>query len=290
MLQLQLMKIARSRKGSGRSVAIAKAIDAPRVPANRRANRKKIADEVKYYIESNGISRLDLEKLVKRSKSTMDHFFAGDFADPLLARVEHALGRRFIQSSSSAPDEWGGYTFEGTSRIAGSYLTLRPDFKEPIKICAYVTTIEWGNIEQAHIFDGQLVRKPRIDGFGLVFREERRADHRFTHRGQVWMPSGQYLYFVSAYGDGRLRAAIASVPDNGRMTGIQLSLSNHKGAAYTPAATAIAFIRREKIEDDELGTFLPGQERYDRYKEIVSGAISDVLLSIPPDQTPRLPS
>src|SRR5581483_6837604 len=266
MLQLHSMKIARNRKKQSKRQVV---VRSPRA-ATKRANannerperRKEIADAVRLYIEDKGITRPQLEKLVKRSQSTMNHFFAGNFANSLLIRVEHVLGHQFHQRSSVAPVEWGGYTEEGTAKFAGSYLTLRNDFKEPSKICAYVTTIEWGNIDQAHIFDGHLVRKPKIDGHGLVFREERRKDGKYIHRGQVWFPGGQFLYLVSAYGDGRLRAAIVSVPDEGKMTGILLSQYNPRGAAFTPAAAPVAFLRREKIEDGELGFFLPGSQYY----------------------------
>lgn len=242
---------------------------------------KRIADEVKLYLEDKNITRPKFEEMVDRSQSTINHFFAGEFSEKLLARIEHVLKRRFGQSSSVAPAEWGGYTQEATAILAGSYLTLRNDFKNILQICAYVTTIEWGNIEDAHTFDGQLVRKPKVDGFGLIFREERRLDSKYTHRGQVWIPGGQFLYLVSAYGDGRLRAAIASVPDNGKMMGIQLTQFNPKGAAYTPAAAPIVFIKREKLTDQEIGYFLPGQERYDDYKRLLVAAAEDVVIACP---------
>jgi hypothetical protein len=244
--------------------------------------RRKIADSVRQYIEDQKISRPQFEKMVKRSESTMNHFFAGDFADSLLTRIEHALDRQFSGSSSVAPVEWGGYNREGTAKFAGSYLTLRSDFKNSAQICAYVTTIDWGKIDQAHIFDGRLIQRPKINGYGLIFREERRVDVKYTHRGQVWIPVGQFVYLVSAYGDGRLRAAIASLPDNdGKMKGIQLSLFNPIGAAFTPAAAPIVFLRREKISKDELGFIPPGHALYDDYKRMVSEALGDVVFALP---------
>jgi len=273
-----LMKTAKNRKnmqtvpgGSSRS-------------DDDRRKRKEIADEVKIHLEDVGMTRPQLEEKVGRSQSTMDHFFAGSFSDRLLKRVEHAFGRRFGRSSGIAPQEWGGYAQEATANIAGSYLTLRNDFKDPNAICAYVTTIEWSTIDHAHIFDGQLVQKPKIDGHGLTFREERRFDSKYSHRGQVWMPGGQFLYLVSAYGDGRLRAAIASLPDKGKMTGIQLSLYNPRGAAFTPAAAPIAFVKREKIADGELGYLKPGQAGYEGYLELLQQAAADVVFALPPLQ------
>ncbi len=144
-----------------------------------------------------------------------------------------------------------------------------------------MTTIEWGKVEQAYIFDGRLIQKPKINGYGLIFREEQRIDSKYTHRGQVWIPLGQFLYLVSTYGDGRLRAAIVSVPDNGKMTGIQLSQYNPKGAAFTPAAAPIAFLRREKISNDELGYIQPGHKLYKDYKRVIADAMEDVVFALP---------
>lgn len=281
MLQSQLMKTAKNRKKLQASKRASGQVADRSAELLRLEKSKRIADEVKLYLEDKNITRPKFEEMVSRSQSTMNHFFAGKFSEKLLTRVEHVLKRKFGQSSSVAPPEWGGYTQEATAKLVGSYLTLRNDFKNVLQICAYVTTIEWGNIEDAHTFDGQLVRKPKVDGFGLVFREERRVDSKYTHRGQVWIPGGQFLYLVSAYGDGRLRAAISSVPDNGKMTGIQLSQFNPKGAAYTPAAAPIAFIQRERITDEEIGYFLPGQPHYDDYRQLLIEAMGDVVIAFP---------
>lgn len=250
--------------------------------ADVKAKNRKIAEKIRLYMADNKITRPQLEEKVGRSKSTMDHFFAGEMAPGLLALVEHALGQRFGESSAISPPEWGGYTQEGTAQLVGSYLTLRNDYKKSELICAYVTSIEWARIENAHVYDGRLISPPRVDGYGLVFREERRANKKYAHRGQVWYPLGQFLYLVTAYGDGRLRAAILSVPDHeGRMKGLQLSLHNPKGSALAPAAAPIALLRREKIADNEVGTIGPDSPYYDAYREILSDAYEDVVIPLP---------
>jgi hypothetical protein len=246
-----------------------------------RAKRRRIADAVRLYLDENGISRPILEKMVRRGESTVNHFFTGDFSDALLRRVEHVLGRNFGGSSSVAPTEWGEYTQEGTAKFVGSYLTLRCDFEDHTQLCAYVTAIEWGNIDQAQVFAGRTVQKPRFDGHGLIFREERKVEAKFTHRGQVWFP-GQFLYLVTAYGDGRLRAAIVSLPDNGRMNGVQLSLYNPMGSAYVPAVSPIVFIRRDRIADAELGQIPPGHPKHDEYKRLIADAMAEVVFAAPP--------
>lgn len=275
MLQLRVAKIAKNRNRVGRGAkTLRRASDRA-----SRAKRHKIADLVRQHIEAEKITRPQFERMVGRRQTTMDHFFAGDFADSLLERVETALGRQFGESSRIAPTEWGGYTQESVEKFVGSYLTLRNDFKNPAQICAYVTSIEWGRIEQAHIFDGRVIVEPKINGYGLIFREERRAYPKYTHRGQVWVPSGQYLYLVSAYGDGRLRAAVASIPDiDGRMFGIQMSLYNPKGSGFVPAAAPIAFIKRENLGADELGIIEAGHSKYDDYRHILTAASDDVVL------------
>lgn len=65
------------------------------------------------------------------------------------------------------------------------------------------------------------------------------------------------------------------------MTGIQLSQYNPKGAAYTPAASPIAFLKREKIADDEIGHFFPEQPLYDSYKQALTQAVNDVVFALP---------
>lgn len=286
------MKIAKNRKRARAVSRIAKRTTSVarrrkrRSNAESRAKRHKIADAVRRYIEDQKITRPQFEKMVNRGESTMNHFFAGDFSDSLLARVEYALGRQFSESSNVAPAHWGGYTREGTADFAGSYLTLRNDFDKPKDICAYVTRLEWGPTHEAHIFNGKLVREPAVSGFGLVFREERRVNSEYTHRGQVWIPTpGTFLYLVTAYGEGRLRAAIASLPDEeGNMTGIQLSQYNPKGAAFTPAASPIAFLKRERISDDELGAITESHQHYKEYRAIIAEATEDVVFALP--QTP----
>jgi hypothetical protein len=285
MLQLRSMKIAKKRKlHSGLKPERRVLRPSPKVAdsAGLRAKKRKIAEEVLQYIDERGITRPQLEKMIKRGESTMNHFFTGEFAPSLLRRIERALNHQFGESSSVAPVEWGQYTREGTAKLVGSYLTLRNDFKEPSQVRAYVTTIEWSSVEHAHTFDGQLVQKPKVDGYGLVFREERRFDERYTHRGQVWLPGGSFLYLVTAYGDGRLRAAIASLPDNNKMSGIQLSLHHVKGPAFLPAASPIVFIRRDKIADSELGDIKPGHPQYDDYKRLLTEAIGNVVFATEP--------
>jgi hypothetical protein len=251
----------------------------------KSAKNKRIANAVRDYLAEKSVKRLDFEKNIGRSKSTMDHFFSGEFSERTLARVERVLGRPFGESSSVAPAEWGGYNQESTAKFAGAYLTLRNDFQNPATICAYVTRFEWGPVQDAYIFNGKVVQKPNVTGYGLVFREERRATPEYTHRGQVWIPTGGYLYLVSAYGDGRLRAAIASLPDeDGKMTGIQLSQYNPKGNAFTPAASPIFFAKRENISDDEIGNIAASHARYGEYRAMIIQATDDVVFALPGGQ------
>jgi hypothetical protein len=280
MLQLWPMNTANRRKSISRKPGSRKANAAARAKIGQDKKRK-LAAEVRQYLEQNGISRPAFEKMISRSESTVNHFFAGDFASSLLERIENKLGRRFGGSASIAPVEWGEYNQESTAKIAGSYLTLRYDFGNFARICAYVTAIEWGAIRDAYVFDGKIGRSFSAQGHGLIFREERRIDTKYTHRGQVWFPGGQFLYLVTSYGDGRLRAAIISLPDDDKMTGIQLSLYNPMGAAFVPAASPIVFLRRERINDEELGNIEPGHKHYESYAEEMSQALNDVVIARP---------
>ena len=85
MLQLQLMKTAKNRKHQPtRQRPIRSGRAAVGSAGDERLKRKKVADSVRLYIDEKGIPRPQLEKMVKRSESTMNHFFAGDYSDLLL--------------------------------------------------------------------------------------------------------------------------------------------------------------------------------------------------------------
>lgn len=244
------------------------------------ASRHKIAKLVQNYLIEKNISRKSFVTLIGRGKSTIDHFFSGTFSETLLARIELKLGMSLRESSNVAPTEWGGYSRESVELYAGTYLTLRRNFQSPTEIWAYVTRIEWSNVEKAFVFGGKVKHAAGTIGYGLTFREERRIDPKYTHSGQVWIPTGNYMYLVSAYGDGRLRAAIVSRPGgDARLMGIQLTQFNPKRAAFAPAASPVALIKRDNIDDNELGAIDRMHFRYEEYKNVLDEAIDSVVFA-----------
>lgn len=141
----------------------------------------------------------------------------------------------------TARNEWGGYARASVAHYPGSYLVIRPTFKTPGNIYAYVTDIAWDGAEG-----------------GLVFQERNRPDARNSQRGRVRIPNPSvHLYLVSGK-DGWLRSVTLSFLDDGEeMHGIISTLHNVGGAMYMPVAAPIVYIKRAYFDDDRFGELTP---------------------------------
>jgi hypothetical protein len=267
-------------------------LTATKKPKAPEAAKQKVADRVRLFLLEKKISRKELAHDIGRQKHTVDNFFRGIFTESTLALIEKILGRSFRSTSQISPLEWGGYNAESVAKLLGSYLTLRFDFEKSDHIVAHVTTFEWASTENAQIQNGQLSQKPMVEGFGVVFREERRADPQYTHRGQVWIPpDSNFMYLVTAYGDARLRAAIVSKPILGdmKMRGILLSLYHPGGPAYIPATSPILFMRLgDPIANGEVGSIGVTHSCYRKYRQELDSirASSHAIFALP--ELPRI--
>lgn len=248
--------------------------------------RRQIARQIERHLEDNGLDRTYLIGTPGLGKTTVDHFFIGQFAESALMNVNAKLGTSF--GTPSAPSWCGGYSRDKARGYEGTYLTIRPEFSDATKFNAYATHFTWTKIERAFIFNGKLKFKPRDPAFALTFQEERSSEPKRAHSGQVWLPKGSYIYLFTTYGEGRLRAAILTDLDSQeRMIGVQLTLQQLRGAAFLPAACPIAFIRKPRLDKRDLGIIDERHPRYDAYKKILCEAEENVAWkSIEPFRSP----
>ena len=244
-----------------------------------REEKRQIAAQVLQYLTNKGMSRLDLIGTPGLGKSTVDHFFAGDFGESTLTRINGKLATSF-GIIDRAPTWWGGYSRDEARDYEGSYLTIRPDLHEAHKIVAYLTCFSWADRKGAFLLSGEVQFEPPTSGFGLIFHEERSELER-AHSGQVWMPNGSHLFLFTTYGEGRLRAAIVSDFDRKkRLKGIQLTQAQVRGAAaFIPAACPIAFLKGAQYKPEDLGVIDYTHSRFDEYKMILMEAEKTIILS-----------
>lgn len=158
-----------------------------------------------------------------------------------------------------APPEWGGYARSSLSHYPGTYLVVRPAFKNRQNIYGYLVEMAWDE-----------------EGGGLVFHERSRTDTRHTQRGSVWIPSpSDYLYLVSGQ-DGWLRAVTLSfLDDENEMRGIVSTLHNSRGALYVPVAAPIVFVKIDDPADVPIGELTPDDPGYAAYRARLERAVAD---------------
>ncbi|HMO30091.1 toll/interleukin-1 receptor domain-containing protein [Enterovirga sp.] len=175
-------------------------------------------------------------------------------------RLDYVLeGREPPSSRDRAPAQWGGYARSSLSHYPGTYLVMRPAFKQPANIYTYLVDVSWDDA-----------------GGGLVFAEKARADSRHTQHGRIWIPNpSNHLYFVSGQ-DGWLRSITLSLLDEDNvMRGIVSTLHNISGALYVPVAAPIVFVKQENLEDETLGDVTPADPRHARYRALLKRAVED---------------
>ncbi len=232
-----------------------------------------IARRIREELARRRISRQALADIARISVSTLEKALAGrrSFTFSTVIRLEEALGTSLRETPvpagpppptalpqaqpQQAPMELGAYTRKAVSWLEGSYLTLRPSFKDNAGVYSYRTTIEW-DTERSH----------------LVFAETERVDSSFAQRGAVSLPSiSGHIYLVTNK-DGQYRLAMLGRPTvDGSLYGVLTTLVIGHGSQLGPAASPLALLRLEKQAEPAFGSIDPGHAAYSRYRAAIDG-------------------
>src|SRR5499433_4043991 len=219
--------------------------------ARRRMSRQRLADEAKISI------------------STLEKALAGrrPFTLTTTIRLEQALGvslRRIeapslVSGNGVARGDLGSYARAAVQWIEGSYLTLRPSFRDRDAIYAYRTEITWDEAS-SH----------------LNFKESDRQDAAFTQQGVVSVPNPSgHIYLVTNV-HGQYRLIIVTRPTiSGEMFGILTTLQAGRGAQLTPVAAPIALIPLHGLKEVHFGRVGPNDPCYAMYQRHLKRTIEE---------------
>ncbi|MFZ4806035.1 MAG: helix-turn-helix domain-containing protein [Hyphomicrobiaceae bacterium] len=152
-----------------------------------------------------------------------------------------------------APLDLGGYTRPAVEHYAGSYVTIRPAFRDGGIVHAYRTDIAWDD-----------------DASCLAFRERDRPDAAYAHSGRLYIPaSSMFLHLVSLTKGAMRMVLLAQMDPLGRMRGLVTTLTRTRGAMFMPVAAPIVYLKSDTIDPADLGELNTGHPRHEEFRALL---------------------
>lgn len=177
---------------------------------------------------------------------------------PATAREQEPAGGAPARAGI-APLHMGAYTREAVDHYIGSYLTIRPAFRDGGIVHAFRTDIAWDD-----------------EAGCLAFSEHDRPDRDYAHRGHLYVPaSSMFLHLVSLT-KGAMRMVLVSQLDRqGRMRGLVTTLTRLRGAMYMPVSAPIVYLKADAASDrdfsrEECGELGPAHARYEEFRGLLA--------------------
>jgi hypothetical protein len=225
--------------------------------------RIAIAAAIKKHLYAKGLSRKQLERS-DLSRSTIDKALAGDFSDATLTKIEAILSASFVQTQERSTQAYaapalGGYAFQNVQEFIGSYISVRPTFRNPSILSAYLIEISWDSTQDC-----------------LTFREKLRADAKYSQTGVVYMPFGRPFLYLVTIDTGAVRTIIISEPhEEGVARGIITTLANPTGSLFIPATAPIVLKRLRSDVIPKLGYIDHRDDLYSEFKMLLESVITE---------------
>lgn len=153
-----------------------------------------------------------------------------------------------------APLHMGAYTRMAVDHYVGSYVTIRPAFRDGDAITAYRTDVFWD--EEAAC---------------LAFHERDRPDAAYAHRGHLYIPaSSMFLHLVSLTKGAMRMVLLSQIDPLGRMRGLITTLTRTRGAMFMPVSAPIVYLKAEAIDRADLGEVTDKHLRHGEFRALLA--------------------
>jgi hypothetical protein len=223
--------------------------------------RQDIAERIRDYISTNGVSRKQMERH-DLSLHTINKALIGDFSKSTLLKIEAILQTQFhttVNRHDEAPDDMGGYTLRSVESLQGDYLCVRQMFSQQHILTRYLISIVWSTEHRC-----------------LVFHEKNRFDVKFTQNGKVYIPFGRSFLNLATIVEGSVRNIMLHFPDEvGIMRGVMLTVFNPKGAINMPASCPIILQKIDNLCNIEWGLIKNDHKQYGEYLKLLDSVTTD---------------
>lgn len=210
------------------------------------------------FLATHRVSRETFAVQTRLGKSTLDKFLIGQFSDKTAAIVANAIGYHVPREgiADHAAPSLGGYAREAAEVYLGTYLFLRPDFRDPQTIAAFRMEIDWDE------------SMPGLRIRGL-------ADGRFEKFGHIAMPRGSMYVAVQHNEQGWCSLTMLSYIDGeDRMYGGMLAMGNPIGNTFLPMVMPVVLNKTAPSADD-LGRIGRDHPRNAAYRALLARAIDE---------------
>jgi hypothetical protein len=171
------------------------------------------------------------------------------------------------EGAGLAPAELGEYSKGNYSHFIGSFITIRPAYRDPTILKCYRTKINWD-----------------VGTSCLRFTEMERVDAE-CQTGLVYIPRSSSFMYLVTIDRGWVRTVLVSqlVSNASIMRGLILSQYNIFGGNFAPVCAPIVYIKEGSNKNSVLpGEIEIGDPQYDEYikllRETLSGSFAKLVL------------
>jgi len=211
---------------------------------------RQVARELKRFMVSTGMDRVDLAKATKLGKSTIDKLLTGLYSEQTLLRVFEKT--KFVRNNVRAGAHLGSYYRATWTNYIADFLFLRPSFTAEHTILASRMTIEWDNDVPGLVLIENHANKSR-SVFGLLSIPQERSPLIYIGRSEVPTVARSLILSIML-GDPVMRGAM-------------LSVHNAVAHAFTPVAVPVLLRRLEPSPTSEaVGEISKGHSSYNGYR------------------------
>ena len=212
--------------------------------------KKRIGNEIKQFLDVNGVDRETFGKQSGLSKSTIDKLVIGLFSEKTLNKVLNRSGFK-LRTLYAAP-QLGGYSKANWDGYISDYLMLRRALDASPTIEALIVSISW---------DDTLP--------GLVLATGYHGAKNSEQIGALWVPHERLpLIYVQPMNEIGVRLIVSTMVGEPVMRGLYLAVSNIVANAWIPVSTPVALLRLEEghqLPPEELGRIQTDHEKYESY-------------------------
>jgi len=222
---------------------------------------ESMLSNIKAAIKARGLTQDAFYDVCKQvSRSTLQKFMAGNGSPATYGAILKSLkisDPDFNIGQDIASEDLGRYDRSRVRGYEGNYTYVRPAFHNPLEICAFPVTMAWSETKTC-----------------LVLKAKTEYDYEVE--ALIHFPAHRSLHITDIEQGQCSLTIISHVNSGGHLFGLMLTLGwSGRGDNWSPMCVPVVFTQDRNLTAQELVKLSPGQDRYDKYLELLSRVKAD---------------